>query len=316
MEEAYTQCISVCPNCGFIFTKNPFSSEQLNNRYKMYSKYEFDDKDYFLEEADSYRLRSQRQKNFIKRVIGDVRSILEVGAASGYNLSLYKECDVFGVEPSAINCINAKRKYGIEMFCGVFDEFYAKKADDLKYDIVFLSHVLEHIINPVDFVKKCAEMNNRFLFIEVPTFDYKFINEPYGMFCEEHVNMFTLESLENLMKKCGYALLNADIILGIEQNLPAGFSARLTIWEKREVISTHRMVQNSEVNLENYIAQSQKEMLRINSIIDEISDNVKLAIWGTGHHASMLLANTNLDKKILLEYMIQIRKSKGLILRG
>lgn len=42
MAKVYTQNVGMCENCGFIFTQNPFSSEQLANRYKRESKYEYE----------------------------------------------------------------------------------------------------------------------------------------------------------------------------------------------------------------------------------------------------------------------------------
>jgi 2-polyprenyl-3-methyl-5-hydroxy-6-metoxy-1,4-benzoquinol methylase len=73
--------------------------------------------------------------------------MLEVGAASGYNLSLYKKdgITVYGVEPSVKNVESCKQKYNIELFQGMFQE-YREKQHDKKYDLIFLSHILEHII--------------------------------------------------------------------------------------------------------------------------------------------------------------------------
>ena len=51
---------------------------------------------------------------------------LEVGAASGYNLSLYTGKRRFGIEPSALNCKLAKKNYGVEMFNGLWSEFLEK----------------------------------------------------------------------------------------------------------------------------------------------------------------------------------------------
>lgn len=290
----------MCTRCGFIFTQNPFKQSLLDNRYKKFSKFEFDDKSYILDESEGYKIRAKRQYDFIVRTVGieQIDSILEVGASSGYNLSLYnrmRRC--IGIEPSVRNCNNAKRNYGIEMFAGTFDE-YIKSGGGDTFDLIFLSMVLEHIVNPVDFLKLCSKCNNRYMFIEVPTLDYKFVNEPYGILCEEHVNLFTMESLQKIMKQCGYQLVNADIILGLEQMLPAGFPSVATIWEKNEEnIKIHKSIVASEVLIKRYLEDSAVEMQRILEIIEEIPNDKKLAIWGTGHHASMLLANTSLKKK-------------------
>ncbi len=317
MADRYEQRIGVCSACGFIFTKNPFDDEQLSNRYKNHSKFEFDAEDYILSESEDYKIRSLRQKQFIERVIGldKVDSILEVGAASGYNLGLYKECKVYGIEPSSVNCKNAKKYYDVDMFCGMFDEFWEKNKGE-KYSLIFLSHVLEHLVNPKDFVEKCSKINDAYFFIEVPTLDYKFVDEPYGMFCEEHVNIFTLESLEKLMGACGYELMNADIIIGVEQSLPAGWPAVSTIWKKSNKIKYHQMAAKSEFLLENYINQSDALMLHIKDTVDRIDNNKKLAIWGTGHHASMLLANTSLLEKNIVKVYDSDKRKEGVSFGG
>ena len=311
MTEEYVQNISMCDKCGFIFTRNPFDEQELNNRYKNFSKFEFDDTNYFLDETADYKIKCMRQQQFIDRIVGikNIKSVLEIGAASGYNLSLYKkEAQVYGVEPSAVNCRNAEKNYGISMYCGVFAEFYRDQKEEEQYEMIFLSHTLEHIVNPSDFIKQCAEFNKKYFLIEVPTFDYKFSNEPFGMFCEEHVNLFTLEGLQSLMNNCGYQLLDADFILNVEQKLPAGFPSMVTLWE-RGFRKTYKSINSSEDILLKYIEDSEKELKRVRTIINRIDNKKRLAIWGTGHHASMLLANTDLaDKNIVTVYDSDSRK--------
>ncbi len=319
MAKEYIQDISMCNNCGFIFTGNPFDEKKLNNRYKKFSKFEFDDKEYILNETADYITRCRRQQQFIDRVVGvsNIESILEVGAASGYNLSLYKDsAQVYGIEPSYNNCKNAEQNYKVPMFCGVFEEFYEAK-EEKQYDLIFLSMTLEHIVNPCDFIEKCAEFNKKYIFIEVPTFDYKFSDEPFGMFCEEHVNMFTLEGLQNLMLKCGYQLLNAEFVLGLEQKLPAGFPAMATIWKKvsrKTEQKKYKIINSSEDILTRYIKDSERELERIRKIIEGIDDNKRLAIWGTGHHVSMLLANTELASKSIVKVYDSDTRKHGMML--
>ena len=62
-EMIYYQKVGLCKKCGYIFTQNPFTQQQLENRYKTLSKFEFDSKDYILE--DDYKSRCKRQKNFL-----------------------------------------------------------------------------------------------------------------------------------------------------------------------------------------------------------------------------------------------------------
>ena len=122
----YTQNIGICDTCGFIFTQNPFDEYKLANRYKNESKFEYDADDYILDQRDEYARRCARQKNFIDDATeGNYESVFEVGASSGYNLSLYKGKGLFGVEPSKLNCHLAKRRYGIDIFNGTYQEYFA-----------------------------------------------------------------------------------------------------------------------------------------------------------------------------------------------
>lgn len=307
----YIQELYFCDQCGFLFTANPFSEEQLSNRYKNFSKFEFDSTDYLLEESDTYKKRCLRQYNFINAAIdNDFLSVLEVGAASGYNLSLYSDKERKGIEPSLKNCQLAQKYYHVDMYNGMFSEFI-KEKNSRKYDLLFLSHVLEHIVNPRDFILECEKICNKYIFIEVPTMDYKFIEEPMGMFCEEHVNYFTLESLCNLMSSVGFELVDVNFIFGLHHCLPAGWPAMSTIWRRSENASQvkRKPVLDSEFLIKAYIDKNMAALNDIKKMIDQIPKDKRLAVWGTGHHASMLLANSTLgEKNIVKVYDSDVRK--------
>lgn len=312
LDRKYIQKLHFCKKCGFLFTANPFSEEQLSNRYKNFSKFEFDSTEYFLQESDEYKKRCVRQFNFINAAVGDTfTSVLEIGAASGYNLSLYSDKEVKGVEPSLKNCRLAQKNYHVDMYNGMFADFIKKESR--KYDLLFLSHVLEHIVNPHDFILECKKVCNRYIFIEVPSMDYKFIEEPLGMFCEEHVNYFTLESLCNLMDSVGFELEDVNCVFGLHNDLPAGWPAMSTIWKLVENTNTSHIcrkpVLDSELLIKTYIDKNVNELKKIKRAIDQIPNDKRLAVWGTGHHASMLLANTSLsEKNIVRVYDSDVRK--------
>ncbi len=301
-EKEYIQKLYFCETCGFLFTGNPFSEEQLANRYQHFSKFEFDREDYILDESDTYKKRCARQLQFIKAAIGDdFSSVLEVGAASGYNLSLYRDKEVRGIEPSAENCLAARRHYEVDLYQGMFQEFIKENAK--KYDLIFLSHTLEHIVHPRDFILQCRDICNNYIFIEVPCMDYKFLEEPMGMFCEEHVNYFTLESLGRMMSSAGFEPVDVNFIFGLHQYLPAGWPAMSTLWRKTQE-AAHMLrapVLDSAMLIKTYLDKNKKELENLQKRIDQIPVEERLAVWGTGHHASMLLANTSLSEKNIVK---------------
>ena len=319
MAEEYEQKINICPQCGFIFTKNPFDAELLENRYKNLSKFEFDGNNKVMEEDISYKKRCYRQYNFIKDNIGKIDSIFEVGCASGFNLNIYAGggVNVFGIEPSEINIHSCKDKYGISLFHGMFNEYKESIGKTKKYDLVFLSHVLEHIVNPYKFIFDLSEINSRYIFVEVPSLDYKFCDEPFGMFAEEHVNYFTYDNLRKLMGAVGYRIVDANIYFCADADIPAGYPCISTIWEKNsfegKISLTSEMpsVFNGKELLTQYIKKSEEKDKRINAIIDEIADNKRIAVWGTGHHTSRMLGMTNLKNKNIIKFYDGDIRKKG-----
>lgn len=317
LREEYEEKIGYCNNCGFLFNSNPFDKNQLDNRYKNLSKYEYDiHPDNYVEQKD-FVIRSNIQKNFIYENCDDFDSVLEVGAASGYNLSLYKKDkkEVYGIEPSRTNKLLAMKKYGVEIYDGTFEEYIERKQLDKKYDLIFLSNILEHIINPIRFIQNLKNICNKYIFIEVPTFDYKFSDECFGMFSDEHLNYFTFESIQNMMTKCDYSLVNSRIEFYLNCYNASGTPSLLTLWKKDKEISSRKIINHSIDVFHRYIKDSERKLSEINSIINNIDDNVKIAIWGTGSHTARLLASTNLrNKNIVKFYDSDIKKHKYKIL--
>lgn len=318
-EKIYRQKTGICPECGFVFTQNPFTDEQLRSRYKDFSKFEYDDDEYFLDY--SYKEQCLRQKNFLYENIDpcQIGSVCEVGAASGYNLSLYKENNrnITGIEPSEKNCRLAKKNYGINMFNGMFSDYIGSDKKEC-FDLIFLSMVLEHIVDPAAFISQCAGICSKYMLIEVPTLDIRHCEEPMGIFCEEHVNLFTLDSLALMMRKSGFKLLNAEFIIGHNRYLPAGYPAVCTIWEKTDSpdVPFGFNILSAEELLDNYIKHSLKSLDIIRQKIDSIPSDMKLAVWGIGHHASMLLANTSLRSKNIVKVYDSDKRKHSLFFAG
>lgn len=243
---------------------------------------------------------------------GGYESILEIGAASGYNLSLYDGKKRLGIEPSALNCKLAKKNYGVDMFNGMWSEFFASDAKR-NFDLIFMSHVLEHIVNPMQFVKECTSICNRYMFIEVPCFDIKFLEEPYGMFIEEHVNFFSIQSLSTLMRSAGFSMVNAELVFEPQNRLPNGFPALSTIWQK---MLDSKPIYKSGNFFERYLNENEILLQKVREKIDKIPSDEKLALWGIAHHVGLLLANTNLESKNIVRAYDSNKHRQGFKIAG
>jgi SAM-dependent methyltransferase len=78
-------------------------------------------------------------------------------------------------------------------------------AGDAK--LVLLRHVLEHLAEPVAFLKELrAAMPDVPLFIEVPDLDWILDEDAFWDFCYEHCNYFTLPSLARACREAGFTV--------------------------------------------------------------------------------------------------------------
>lgn len=147
------------------------------------------------------------------------KSILELGCGTG---AVIKECQrrnisakYFAVDyaPEAIEYLQ-NHSEGIEAIQGDITDSAFRIADAV--DVVVLSHVLEHIENPVAFLDAIkASLHFRFIIIEVPLEDLfaskikaivrnrNVTNNKAG-----HVQFFTTGSFERLVRSCGFKIVD------------------------------------------------------------------------------------------------------------
>ena len=66
------------------------------------------------------------------------------------------------------------------------------------------------------------------------------------------------------------------------------------------------------VLLDAYIRDSKDKLREMDAILDRFPDDQKLAVWGTGHHASMLYCNTALGRKNIVKVYDSDKRKHGL----
>lgn len=97
---------------------------------------------------------------------------LEVGCGSGYALNVLKRLgwEVNGIEMSQKASQAAKENYDIDVFCGeIADAPFERES----FDYVHLSHVIEHLTDPVEELKNIAALMKPggIIYIEAPNID-------------------------------------------------------------------------------------------------------------------------------------------------
>lgn len=155
--------------------------------------------------------RSLSQFNFIKQTI-DLKNkdICEIGAFDGLLLSLFKKNNnnVFGYELNDDARVYAQKKYNIDLK----ENFLESKS---KYDIIILSHVIEHFKEPKEILIKIKSMLKKegFIYIEVP-------NSPMPEECSyemlmrylntEHIVNFTMDNLIKFVESANLKVIRSE----------------------------------------------------------------------------------------------------------
>ena len=204
-----------CSNCKLYFIDEPSQSEiEFLYNSNFYARnnniiYKFID-------AKMKYARALNRFNYIKKFIKktDNLNVLEIGASDGLLLSIFKKenFNVFGYELNENARKEALKKYDIKMK----DDFLKdKNIDKNKYNIVIMSHILEHFTNPKYILNSVHNFIgggvNDILFIEIPyTPNYKIVSkdEMKIFFETEHTVHFNEKNISLLMKECNFKILD------------------------------------------------------------------------------------------------------------
>lgn len=136
---------------------------------------------------------------YCKKYLEEKKSILEIGVGGGQTIFWFDQLNynVTGIEPDSknVDLINKKLKNS-QVIKGFIEEIDLKE----KFDVVWMSHVLEHLVRPDIFLKKIKKnlKTDGIFFIEVPSSEHKETLES-SIFKNPHVYHFTKKSLLRLV---------------------------------------------------------------------------------------------------------------------
>jgi 2-polyprenyl-3-methyl-5-hydroxy-6-metoxy-1,4-benzoquinol methylase len=194
-----------CLNCENLYIGNPLSKDKIEKAYSKnygaYKKMSFDKIRNHLIEKKVKRLL----KNFPRKKV----KVLEIGAGEGIYAKYFKK---YGHESIATDIDEESMKrlsdVGIKTKVG---DFQSIKFKD-KFDIIIMSHVIEHFYNPKKIVKKLKGLltENGIVYLKTPNSDFLFLdklkNHTYVFDAPRHINIFSKKSLGYLFKEAGFRI--------------------------------------------------------------------------------------------------------------
>ena len=215
---------NICMQCGLVMTSPYLDEGSLKHYYEtFYHKLHFGE-----ERVDSqeYLFRRGQGAKIFKIVnpffenVKDI-SILEIGFGTGNVLSEFKQAasehdlkvDELGTEFSK-ECIDIAGQKELNVIKGSFDEVVTLKR---KFDLVILSHVFEHFIDPQDTLESLKKVlkPNGVVYVEVPGLmtihkkgEYEFDFQRY--LTHAHIFNFNLVSLTRIFNQGGFRLVKGN----------------------------------------------------------------------------------------------------------
>jgi 2-polyprenyl-3-methyl-5-hydroxy-6-metoxy-1,4-benzoquinol methylase len=152
------------------------------------------------------------QTSLLRRYLSQGSKILEIGCGEGILLGELQNAgfNVKGIEPS-LRATTKARKKGLDV---LNDYFPSQKISDI-FDCVILSHVLEHLSNPLETLSQIAKLAPSGYVFFVQT-NYRGIipriykERWYGWSTHEHFWHFTPQGLTEISRDFGYQVLSYE----------------------------------------------------------------------------------------------------------
>lgn len=193
-----------CKSCGNMYqSRRPVKSD-LEARY---------DSEYFQYEIEN-------EKNFLDLMLKGINdvgfdlnkkgSVLDIGCATGIFLGFMKEkgWSVQGVEICAPAARYGIEKRGVPISIGTLED---AELEDGIFDVVHISHVIEHVTDPAQFIQDIFRVlkPGGILYCTTPNiagFQAKLFKERWRSAIADHMVLFSVHSLKQLLRSEGFKI--------------------------------------------------------------------------------------------------------------
>lgn len=205
--------LAICRNCGLV--QRPVSLDWQQSTTEIYSNYQLFaqgldqlEESIFQSKTGTKSSRSQRMIAWLDNVfqLSSQGSLLEIGCGNGGFLASFSshrpQWDLTGLD-IADNGRNTIESISNAKFIKGSVEVLDREK---KYDLVVLSHTLEHIPHPQLLLRSIIERlsENGLLFIEIPDL----ASAPFDILVADHCSFFTAQTLSYLVQESGFDVLS------------------------------------------------------------------------------------------------------------
>jgi SAM-dependent methyltransferase len=198
----------ICDRCGLVFQSPRMTQIALDAYYaaeyreSVQGSAEPTEKDLRMQTA-----RADHLVDFSSQVFTNVNKCMDIGSSAGLLLEAFRNkygCEGFGIEPGEAYA-NFSRDKGFQAVSDIQD---LDGMHEHTFDLVTMSHTLEHIPGPVDYLvalRKNWLIPSGYLLLEVPNL--------YGHHAMEraHLIAFSEATLRETVRQAGYDVLKVEV---------------------------------------------------------------------------------------------------------
>jgi len=224
------------------------------------------------------------KKNYYPKFFKN-KNIIDIGGGINPIFDNKKKIDVMDIKISK----KIKKKMRNNIYVGDIEEKKIKK----RYDIIFLLHTLEHILNPLKAIKNIENLlkKNGRIFIEIPNFDYFIRKRPHYAIFHQHLNMYNIDNFKNFL---------SFTELSIEKIFTNNIVIFCSLKKKNKINRPNKIL---KLNLKKKFEILKHKLNHQKHLLINFSKKNFLDVYGAGGSSSLFIANHKfIIKKIINVY--------------
>jgi len=203
----------LCRNCKTIFCSPRPTEELLDIYYNQYESLKMWTKLLLETDLDRKILQHEPRVNKIISAMSQKREknggiAVDIGAGSGAFSNCLKKSKYFSkiiALDLSEDCVSVCKKNGLDAVCGTIWDL-----NDNSVDLICMNDLIEHLFDPLNFLKKCHKIlrNGGYISIATPNgegFDFKLLEkDTENITPPEHLNYFNCFSINSLLERAGF----------------------------------------------------------------------------------------------------------------
>lgn len=249
---------SLCNHCGLVFSRQQLSEDSTRIFYGEYYRKIYEGvPEPTLDHGFYKHLYAGKMVPKVPRFIGQDSTVLELGCGGGWNLLPFLKKGVrhVGYDYDGYMIRFGRERYGLNLHEGGLE---TAQADQIRADFVIISHVLEHINDPITFMKAVSAVlkEDGLVRITVPCLDClgffggSGIGYRLGMSLQNaHTYTFSEKTLHELLLIAGFepvVLVRGFCLARTLRNKVDRNKADIVTLRKNRAEDTRRLLVSSE----------------------------------------------------------------------